>query len=109
MKSITTPNAKWFYWATILFSQIPCTALGDWLADSHRGGFCIGHECGVLVFGAGLAVITALYAWTKVSHTILFKGPFILTRPLGATLGDLLDKPLASGWPRSSCSAVSWP
>ena len=66
--------------------QVPC-----------RGGFGIGYEYGVLVFGAGLAVITALYAWTKVSHTILFWGAFILTRPLGATLGDLLDKPLANG------------
>jgi uncharacterized membrane-anchored protein len=85
------------YWATILFSQTLGTALGDWLAGSDRGGFGIGYEYGALVFGAGLAVVTALYTWTKVSHTILFWGAFILTRPLGATLGDLLDKPLANG------------
>ena len=95
--SINTPKAEWFYWCTILFSQTLGTALGDWLAGSDRGGFGIGYEYGALVFGSGLAVVAALYFWTKVSHTILFWAAFILTRPLGATLGDLLDKPLSQG------------
>jgi uncharacterized membrane-anchored protein len=95
--SINTPKAEWFYWCTILFSQTLGTALGDWLAGSDRGGFGIGYEYGALVFGAGLAIVAALYFWTKVSHTILFWAAFVLTRPLGATLGDLLDKPISQG------------
>ena len=95
--SINTPKAEWFYWCTILFSQTLGTALGDWLAGSDRGGLGFGYEYGSLVFGAGLAVVAALYFWTKVSHTILFWTAFILTRPLGATLGDLLDKPVSQG------------
>jgi uncharacterized membrane-anchored protein len=97
VESITTPKAEWFYWITILFSQTLGTALGDWLAGTDRGGFGIGYEYGALVFGVGLAVIAALYFWTRVSHTILFWAAFILTRPLGATVGDLLDKPVANG------------
>jgi uncharacterized membrane-anchored protein len=95
--SINTPKAEWFYWCTILFSQTLGTALGDWLAGSDRGGLGIGYEYGALVFAAGLAIVAALYFWTKVSHTILFWGAFVLTRPLGATLGDLLDKPVSQG------------
>jgi uncharacterized membrane-anchored protein len=95
--SITTPKAEWFYWCTILFSQTLGTALGDWLAGTDRGGLGLGYEYGALFFGAGLMLVAALYFWTKVSHTILFWAAFILTRPLGATLGDLLDKPFASG------------
>jgi uncharacterized membrane-anchored protein len=95
--SITTAKAEWFYWVTILFSQTLGTALGDWLAGSDRGGFGMGYEYGALVFGAGLVIVAALYFWSKVSHTVLFWAAFILTRPLGATVGDLLDKPLASG------------
>ncbi len=95
--SISTPKAEWFYWCTILFSQTLGTALGDWLAGSDRGGIGLGYEYGALVFGAGLAIVAALYFWTKVSHTILFWAAFVLTRPLGATLGDLLDKPVADG------------
>ena len=95
--SINTPKSEWFYWCTILFSQTLGTALGDWLAGSDRGGFGMGYEFGALVFGAGLAVVAALYFWTRVSHTILFWAAFVLTRPLGATVGDLLDKPLAQG------------
>ena len=95
--NINTPKAEWFYWCTILFSQTLGTALGDWLAGSDRGGFGIGYEYGALVFGAGLAVVAALYFWTKVSHTILFWAAFVLTRPLGATVGDFLDKSVAQG------------
>ena len=96
-ESISTPKAEWFYWVTILFSQTLGTALGDWLAGSDRGGFGMGYEYGALVFGIGLVIVAALYFWTKVSHTILFWAAFILTRPLGATAGDLFDKPTDSG------------
>ncbi len=95
--SISTPKAEWFYWSTILFSQTLGTALGDWLAGSDRGGLGFGYEYGALIFGAGLAVVAALYFWTRVSHTLLFWAAFVLTRPLGATLGDLLDKPFSQG------------
>ena len=95
--SITTPKAEWFYWCTILFSQTLGTALGDWLAGTDGGGLGLGYEYGALVFGLGLAVVAALYIWTTVSRTALFWSAFILTRPLGATLGDLLDKPVANG------------
>ena len=97
VESITTPKAEWYYWVTILFSQTLGTALGDWLAGSDRGGFGIGYEYGALVFGAGLAIVAALYLWTKISHTFLFWAAFVLTRPLGATVGDLLDKPVSRG------------
>ena len=82
-----------FYWATILFSQTLGTALGDWMADTNG----LGYSRGALVFGAGLVVIAALYFFTKTSRTALFWSAFILTRPLGATIGDLLDKPVADG------------
>ena len=97
VQSITTVRVEWFYWCTILFSQTLGTALGDWVAGSDRGGMGLGYEYGAVLFGAGLAVVAALYFWTKVSHTLLFWAAFILTRPLGATLGDLLDKPVAAG------------
>ncbi|MFM0197839.1 hypothetical protein PQQ65_32595 [Paraburkholderia strydomiana] len=97
VQSIVTPRAEWFYWSTIMFSQTLGTALGDWIAGSDRGGLGLGYEYGALVFGAGLGVVAALYFWTKISHTLLFWAAFILTRPLGATLGDLLDKPVAQG------------
>ncbi len=97
IQSITRPKVEWFYWVTILFSQTLGTALGDWMAGSDRGGMGLGYEYGALVFGAGLVVVAALYFWTKISHTVLFWAAFVLTRPLGATLGDLLDKPLADG------------
>jgi uncharacterized membrane-anchored protein len=96
-RSIVKPRVEWFYWCTILFSQTLGTALGDWLAGSDRGGLGLGYETGALVFGAGLAIIAALYFWTNVSRTFLFWAAFVLTRPLGATLGDFLDKPLAQG------------
>ncbi|MGB6206249.1 hypothetical protein [Mycobacterium sp.] len=91
--TVTTPKAEGFYWATITFSQTLGTALGDWLADT--GGF--GYERGALVFGAGLAVVAALYFWTSISRVTLFWVAFILTRPLGATVGDFLDKPVSNG------------
>lgn len=97
VQSIISPRVEWFYWCTILFSQTLGTALGDWVAGSDRGGLGLGYEYGALIFGIGLAVVAALYFWTKISHTLLFWAAFILTRPLGATLGDLLDKPIANG------------
>lgn len=91
--SITSHKVEIFYWVTILFSQTLGTALGDWMADTNG----LGYEGGALVFGAGLALVAAAYYFTKVSHTLLFWYAFILTRPLGATVGDLLDKPLDHG------------
>jgi uncharacterized membrane-anchored protein len=95
--SIVAGNAEWFYWITILFSQTLGTALGDWVAGEDRGGLGIGYEYGAMLFGAGLIIVAALYFWTRVSRTALFWSAFILTRPLGATLGDFLDKPVAQG------------
>ena len=97
LRSIAARKVEWFYWTTILFSQTLGTALGDWLAGTDRGGLGLGYEYGALVFGAALAVVAALYRWTGVSRTALFWVAFVLTRPLGATLGDWLDKPVASG------------
>jgi uncharacterized membrane-anchored protein len=82
-----------FYWTAILFSQTLGTALGDWMADSNG----LGYERGALVFAVGLIVVAAAYFYTNISRTLLFWSAFILTRPLGATLGDLLDKPVADG------------
>ena len=93
VNTITTPKAETFYWVTILFSQTLGTALGDWMADTNG----LGYEGGALVFSAGLAAIAAAYFWTNISRTLLFWAAFILTRPLGATLGDFLDKPLQNG------------
>ena len=93
VNTVTTPKVEAFYWAAITFSQTLGTALGDWMADT--GG--LGYEGGALVFGAGLAVVAALYLWTNVSRVALFWAAFILTRPLGATVGDFLDKPVNHG------------
>ena len=82
-----------FYWVTIMFSQTLGTAPGEWISDSME----LGYLGGVGVFGAILAVIAAAYCRTKISHTILFWAAFILTRPLGAVVGDLLDKPSGNG------------
>lgn len=95
--SITTPKAEAFYWTTILFSQTLGTALGDWVAGADRGGFGLGYKWGAIIFGAGLALTAAAYLWTNISRTALFWIAFILTRPLGATVGDFLDKPLNAG------------
>ncbi|MGF6851954.1 COG4705 family protein [Paraburkholderia sp. CI3] len=97
VQSITTPKAEWFYWVTILFSQTLGTALGDWVAGSDRGGLGLGYEYGALIFGGGLLIVGALYYWSRLSRTAIFWAAFILTRPLGATLGDLLDKPISQG------------
>ncbi len=91
--TVTTPKTEAFYWAAITFSQTLGTALGDWMADTGGSGF----GGGALVFGAGLAIIAVLYYWTDVSRVGLFWAAFILTRPLGATVGDFLDKPLKEG------------
>ena len=93
--TITSPRVEMFYWATILFSQTLGTALGDWMADP--AGLGLGYESGALVFAGGLALVAAAYFYTHVSRTLLFWNAFILTRPLGATVGDLLDKPVANG------------
>jgi uncharacterized membrane-anchored protein len=96
VSSIASRRAEVFYWATILFSQTLGTALGDWMADDE-GGLDLGYEGGALVFAAALALVAAAYFWTRIPRTLLFWAAFILTRPLGATIGDLLDKPLAKG------------
>ncbi len=91
--TVSTPRVEAFYWAAITFSQTLGTALGDWLADT--GG--LGYDGGALVFGAALLVVVVLYYRTQVSRVLLFWAAFILTRPLGATVGDFLDKPVADG------------
>jgi uncharacterized membrane-anchored protein len=91
--TVTTPKVEAFYWAAITFSQTLGTALGDWMADT--GG--LGYEGGAVAFSAGLAVIAGLYFWTHTSRVLLFWAAFILTRPLGATVGDFLDKPVGQG------------
>jgi uncharacterized membrane-anchored protein len=93
VNTVATPKVEVFYWATITFSQTLGTALGDWMADT--GG--LGYEGGALVFGAGLAILAAAYYGTKISRVTLFWAAFILTRPLGATVGDFLDKPVSHG------------
>ncbi|MCA9292344.1 MAG: hypothetical protein KDA20_00860 [Phycisphaerales bacterium] len=90
--SVSSPRAESFYWLTIMFSQTLGTALGDWTADSG-----LGYQGAALVFSAMIAVVAVLYFATRTSHVVLFWAAFILTRPLGAAVGDLLDKPVASG------------
>jgi uncharacterized membrane-anchored protein len=89
--TVNTPKVEAFYWAAITFSQTLGTAVGDWMADST------GYEHGAFVFAFGLAVLAAAYFWTNVSRVFLFWAAFILSRPLGATVGDFLDKPLSNG------------
>jgi uncharacterized membrane-anchored protein len=91
--TVASPRIEMFYWTTILFSQTLGTALGDWIADTND----LGYERGALIFAAGLVVIAAAYFWTNLPRTLLFWSAFILTRPLGATIGDFLDKPAAQG------------
>jgi uncharacterized membrane-anchored protein len=90
--TVTTPKVEAFYWAAITFSQTLGTALGDWIADTG-----LDYEGGALVFAAALLVLLAVYYWTNVSRVLLFWAAFILTRPLGATVGDFLDKPVNEG------------
>jgi uncharacterized membrane-anchored protein len=90
--TVHEPRAESFYWLTITFSQTLGTALGDWVADSGPG-----YGGAALLFGALLAVLAMLYAWTKANHVLLFWAAFILTRPLGAAVGDFLDKPIDKG------------
>lgn len=92
VSTVAGPREEAFYWITITFSQTLGTALGDWIADAG-----LGYSGGALVFGAALLLIVGLYYWTSASRVLLFWAAFILTRPLGATVGDFLDKPLAKG------------
>jgi uncharacterized membrane-anchored protein len=91
--TVSTPKVEVFYWAAITLSQTLGTALGDWMADSMG----LGYEGGAIVFAAALAIVAAAYYWTHVSRVTLFWAAFILTRPLGATVGDFLDKPIKDG------------
>ena len=91
--TVSSPRAEAFYWITIMFSQTLGTALGDWTADSLG----LGYVGAMVIFGSLLLIIAALYFWTSLSHVALFWAAFVLTRPLGAVVGDFLDKPLESG------------
>jgi uncharacterized membrane-anchored protein len=93
VETVHEPKAELYYWITITFSQTLGTALGDWMADN--GG--MGYLGAASIFGAALVVILLLHYWTSVSKVLLFWAAFILTRPLGATVGDFLDKPLDHG------------
>ena len=90
--TLVGPKAETFYWITITISQTLGTALGDWIADGP-----LGYGGSAMIFGGLLAILAALYFWTAISRVVLFWAAFILTRPLGATVGDFLDKPVASG------------
>ena len=92
VNSVVSPREELFYWITITISQTLGTALGDWVADGS-----LGYSGAAMIFGGLLALLAALYFWTSVSHVLLFWAAFILTRPLGATVGDFLDKPIAKG------------
>lgn len=103
--TVNNPKAEIFYWVTIMFSQTLGTALGDWSADSAG----MGYDGSALIFSALLLIIGGLYLWTSISRTVLFWAAFILTRPLGAVVGDFLDKPVDHGGlalSRYSASAV---
>lgn len=93
VSTVSSPKAEAFYWLTIMFSQTLGTALGDWTADTAG----LGYTGAALVFGGFIALVVAAYIWTGVSRTFLFWAAFILTRPLGAVVGDFLDKPVSSG------------
>jgi len=93
VNTLSSPSAEIFYWVTIMFSQTLGTALGDWTADTAG----LGYVGGAMVFSALLGLLVATYFWTNISRTWLFWAAFILTRPLGAVVGDFLDKPLNVG------------
>ena len=103
--TVSSPKAEMFYWVTIMFSQTLGTALGDWTADTAG----LGYEGGAIVFSVLLAFVVVAYYSTNISRTLLFWIAFILTRPLGAVVGDFLDKPITAGglaFSRYSASAV---
>lgn len=105
ISSIHSPKAETYYWITIMFSQTLGTALGDWTADTAG----LGYSGGAVIFSVLLGLVASAYYWTSISKTVLFWLAFILTRPLGAVVGDFLDKPIASGGlalSRYSASAV---
>ena len=105
VSTVSSPKAEMFYWVTIMFSQTLGTALGDWTADTAG----LGYTGAAAVFAALLALVVAAYFWTQLSRTLLFWAAFILTRPLGAVVGDFLDKPVSAGGlalSRYSASAV---
>jgi len=93
VESVSSPKSEMFYWVTIMFSQTLGTALGDWTADTAG----LGYLGGIGVFVVLLAIIVACHFWTTVSRTALFWAAFVLTRPLGAVVGDFLDKPIDEG------------
>jgi len=93
VETVSSPKTEMFYWVTIMFSQTLGTALGDWTADTAG----LGYTGGAVVFCSLLALVVVAYYWTNISHTFLFWAAFILTRPLGAVVGDFLDKPLRAG------------
>ena len=105
VETVSTPKVEMFYWITIMFSQTLGTALGDWTADTAG----LGYGGGTMIFSILLGVVAAAYYWTSISRTVLFWTAFILTRPLGAVVGDFLDKPMNAGGlalNRYSASAV---
>jgi uncharacterized membrane-anchored protein len=93
IETVSTPKVEIFYWVTIMFSQTLGTALGDWVADTNE----MGYLGAAAIFGGLLLLTALLYYLTNFSRVILFWAAFILTRPLGATFGDFLDKPIAAG------------
>jgi uncharacterized membrane-anchored protein len=93
IETVNTPKVEVFYWVTIMFSQTLGTALGDWVADTNE----MGYVGAAAVFGGLLLLSALLYYFTSISRVILFWAAFILTRPLGAVVGDFLDKPVAKG------------
>ncbi|RZA20661.1 MAG: hypothetical protein EOP93_05485 [Lysobacteraceae bacterium] len=93
VETVGDPKTEAFYWLTIMFSQTLGTALGDWVADSAG----LGYVGGMWFFGGALAIVAGLHFRSRLSPTLLFWAAFILTRPLGAVVGDFLDKPLAKG------------
>ena len=95
VETVSSPKEEMFYWVTIMFSQTLGTALGDWTADPV--GLGLGYTGAAAVFGGLIALVAAAYLWTAISRTVLFWAAFILTRPLGATVGDFLDKPVSKG------------
>ncbi|MCA6573329.1 MAG: hypothetical protein IM535_12330 [Pseudanabaena sp. M38BS1SP1A06MG] len=101
--TVSTPKSEIFYWVTIMFSQTLGTALGDWTADTAG----LGYSGGAILFGAVLVAIAIVYYRTNISRTMLFWAGFILTRPLGAVVGDFLDKPISKGGLELSRSTAS--